>query len=339
MENNRICDLLGIEYPIIQAPMNWVSGARLAAAVSNAGGLGCVRVNAGSKTMTTDVEVTAERLRRQIREVKSLTDRPFAVNIAVGFTESQRGFSKRCLDVVLEEKVKIAIVTVGSPDVYTKVLKDGAVKVLHAVSTSGHAVHAEKAGVDAVICEGFEGGGHKGFTELTSFVLIPMVADAVKIPVVAGGGIGDARGIVAAIVLGADGVYIGTRFMMTQESESNPQVKEAVIRGEDVCTISVPKEKMLARDLKNHFTRTYLEMKEEGASSSDLANYFADHSEYHAQVLGNADQAEICCGQVAALIKRIESVSDVMKNLVEGTRTRREELMHKLAPFIERSMK
>ena len=126
---------------------------------------------------------------------------------------------------------------------------------------------------------------------------------------------------------------MGTRFLTTPESDSNPQVKEAILRGEDVCTVSVPKEKMLARDLKNRFTQTYLEMNEKGASPSDLNDYLAEHSQYHAQVLGDADHAEICSGQVAGLIKSIEHAGDVMKNIVEGTRTCREELMHKLAPF------
>lgn len=230
MGNNRLCELPGIRYPIIQAPMNWVSGTDLAAAVSNAGGLGTLGPNAGADTITADIELTAQRLRSQIRKVKEHTEKPFAVNIAVGVGE-ERKYSQRCVEVALAEAIPVAIVSVGSPDVYTKVLKNAGVKVLHAVSTLRHAKKAEEQGVDAVICEGFEAGGHKGFTELTTFVLIPMVADSVKIPVVAGGGIADARGFPAALVLGAEGAYMGTRFMATHESNAHHKVKEAVVKG------------------------------------------------------------------------------------------------------------
>ena len=334
MGKNRICDLLGIRYPIIQAPMNWVSGAKLVAAVSNAGGLGTLGPNAAAKTITADIEVTSERLRSQIKEVKTLTKNPFAVNIAIGVGEAQRQYSKRCLEVALEEKVPVAIVSVGSPDVYTDVLKDAKVKVLHAISTVSHARHAAKVGVDAVICEGFEAGGHKGFTELTTFVLIPMVADAVKIPVVAGGGIGDARGVLAALTLGADGVYIGTRFMATHESDAHNRVKEAVARGEDACTVSLPKERMLARDLKNPFTEEYLEMKAKGTSPHDLEEFLVGHSQYHAQVLGDAEHSEVCCGQVAGIIGKVQSAGDIIEEIVKGIRTFQGELTHKLAAFL-----
>jgi enoyl-[acyl-carrier protein] reductase II len=337
MEKNRICELLGIRYPIVQAPMNWVSGAQLVAAVSNAGGLGTLGPNAGETTRFRDVEVTAEGVRQKIKEIKSLTDKPFAVNIPVGFTEKERRYSKRVVDVAVEEGLSVAIVSVGSPDVYTKVFKEAGVKVLHAISTEAHARHAEKVGVDAVICEGYEAGGHKGFTELTSFVLIPMVADAVNIPVVAGGGIGDARGLLAALVLGADAAYVGTRFMMTVESDSHHHVKETVLKGEDVCTVSVPKRKMLARDFRNLFTQEYLEMSSSGASTDELEQFLADHSQYHSQFLGQAEHAEICCGQVASLIKSIESAGEIIKAMVEDARVEKDALMQKLGPFLKTS--
>ena len=254
MAANRICELLGIRYPIIQAPMNWVSGAALAAAVSNAGGMGTLGPNAGARTITPDVDLVGSRFRKQIRLVKDLTPNPFAVNIAIGVGDDRK-FSERCVEIAADEHVPVAIVSVGSPEVYTKPLKNAGIKVLHAISTSGHARKAEKTGVDAVICEGFEAGGHKGFTELTSFVLIPMVASAVSIPVIAGGGICDARSSVAAFALGADAVYIGTRFMLTHESDSHLRVKESILKADNACTVSVPKKLMLARDLKNQFTQ------------------------------------------------------------------------------------
>ena len=333
MKNNLICKLLGIRYPIIQAPMNWVSGAELVAAVSNAGGLGTLGPNAGAKTITQDVGLTGERLRDQIKKVKSLTKAPFAVNIAIGLGEG-RQYSQRCVEVVIEEKVPAVISSVGSPDVYTKILKDNGIKVLHAVSTANHAKKAERTGVDVVICEGYEAGGHKGFTELTTFTLVPLVADAVKIPVVAGGGIADARGVLAALALGADGVYMGTRFMVTRESDSDQKVKEFIVRGEDACTVSVPKEKMMGRDIKNMFTQKYLEMKAAGASWRELSIFLSEHSPYNAQVLGDFEGSEVHAGQVAGLITSVVSASEVIQDIVNAMNSSLEELKHKLADFL-----
>ena len=329
MGSNRICQLLGIKYPIIQAPMNWVSGSELVAAVSNAGGLGTLGPNAGSKDITLDVEETGERMRVQIQKIKRLTDKPFAVNVAVGFGPMM-AFSKKVVDVVIEEKVPVAIVSVGRPDVYTKTLKDAGIKVMHAISTARHAQKAEEAGVDAVICEGYEAGGHKGYTELTTMVLTPMVTDAVTVPVVTGGGIGDARGVLAALVLGADGIYMGTKFMVTQESASHQKIKEAIIQGEDVCTVSVPKGPMLARDLSNNFTKEYLEMVNSGASPEELAQYHSTHDQYSSQYLGEAESAEICCGQVAGLIKQVDTAGNVMEEIIGDIGSRLEELTQKL---------
>jgi NAD(P)H-dependent flavin oxidoreductase YrpB (nitropropane dioxygenase family) len=311
--------------------MNWVSGADLAAAVSNAGGLGTLGPNSGAKDVTTDVVETGERLRDQIRKVKARTTRPFAVNIAVGVGD-QRQYSKRCVEVAIEEGIAVAIVSVGSPDVYTKVLKDAGIRVLHAVSTAMHARKAETVGVDGVICEGWEAGGHKGFTELTTMALIPMVADAVKIPIVAGGGISDARGALAALVLGADGIYMGTRFMVTHESECHPLSKEAVVRAEGACTVSVPKDMMVARDLRNQFTEKYLEMRAAGAAPSELSDFLKD-AQYRAQVLGDYDGAELCCGQVAGLIKSVVSAGEVVENIASGMPAVLEDLQKKVAGF------
>ncbi|MFC1857373.1 NAD(P)H-dependent flavin oxidoreductase [Thermodesulfobacteriota bacterium] len=332
MEKNRICDLLGIRYPIIQAPMNWVSGADLAAAVSSVGGLGTLGPNAGADSITPDVELTGERMRDQIRRLRSITRKPFAVNIAVGYGE-QLKFSRKMAAVVIEEEVPVAIVSVGRPDIYTKTLKDAGIKVFHAISTARHAKVAEQAGVDGVICEGFEAGGHKGFTELTTFVLVPLVADAVQIPVVAGGGIADARGVLAALALGADGVYMGTRFMAAKESESHPRVKELIVRGEDACTVSLPKDIMLARDLSNDFTGKYLEMKQAGASLEDLKNFSNNHSQFHAQHLGQAENAEICCGQAAGLITGIPQADEIVADIVDSIKSRFEEIQGKVNDF------
>ena len=332
MVKNRICELVGIRYPIVQAPMNWVSGADLTAAVSIAGGLGTLGPNAGANTITTDVELTGERLREQIKKVRSLTKAPFAVNIPIGAGDGLK-FSKKCVAVVMEEAVPVVITSVGGPNVYTKVLKDAGIKVFHAISTPKHAKKSEEIGVDAVVCEGFEAGGHKGFTELTTFVLTPMVADAVKIPIITGGGIGDARGVLAVLALGADAVYMGTRFMATKESESHQNVKDAIARAQDVCTASVPKDFMLARDLINAFTKQYLAMIKAGAPDTEVKVFLAEHSQYSGQHLGDAENGEVCCGQVAGLIDSAPGTAEVIEGIIKNLSSVLEELKRKLSVF------
>ncbi|MFW6334447.1 MAG: NAD(P)H-dependent flavin oxidoreductase [Desulfosalsimonas sp.] len=329
---NRICSLLGIRYPIIQAPMNWVSGAALTAAVSEAGGMGTLGPNSGARKIEPDPGKTAETMRQQIRKVREATARPFAVNVVVGRGEGTK-YSKKIADMLVEEKVPAAIVSVGRPETYTETLKNAGIKVLHAISTARHAEKAAQAGVDAVICEGFEAGGHKGFTELTTFVLTPMVADAVDIPVVAGGGIGDARGVLAAMALGADGIYMGSRFMATRESESHENVKQAVARAKDVCTASVSKRFMLARDLENIFTRKFREMQASGAPDEELMAYLEKNGQYQAQRLGRAEDAEICCGQVAGLISEIPPAAEVIKSVTADIEKRFQALERAAAVF------
>jgi NAD(P)H-dependent flavin oxidoreductase YrpB (nitropropane dioxygenase family) len=336
VKNNRLCQILDIQYPIVQAPMNWITGASLAAAVSNAGGLGTVGPNAGANVVTTDVAETGERLRRQIKKARSLTSKPFAVNFPVGMegvevAEVGRKYSQRCVEVALEEGIPVAITSVGSPSVYTKTLKDAGIKVLHAVSTVSQAKKAEAAGVDAVICEGYEGGGHKALTELTTMVLVPMTADAVKIPILAGGGIADARGVVAALALGADGVYVGTRFIVTRECDAHPNVKQAVLRAGDACTVSVKKWIMFGRDLKNAFTQKYLEMQEAGASNEELLQFLDKHTMYQALVKGDADQGELPCGQDAGMINDLLSAAEAIDNMVTEIASVFEELKSKLS--------
>jgi NAD(P)H-dependent flavin oxidoreductase YrpB (nitropropane dioxygenase family) len=235
----RITDLLGIKYPIILAPMAWITDADLAVAVSQAGGLGTLGPNAGTKTVTTDVEETGERLREQIRKCRKMMDEPFAVNFVVGVMGRDRAFSDRCVEIGIEEQIPVAIVSQGSPVVYTQRLKNAGMKVIHVCSTVKHVKKAEETGVDAVVTSGTEGGGHSGFDQLTTFCLIPQAVDAVKIPVLAGGGIVDARGLMGALSLGAEGVYMGTRFMATKECPAHPNVKRAVLEATDTSTIAV----------------------------------------------------------------------------------------------------
>ncbi|UCH23382.1 MAG: nitronate monooxygenase [Deltaproteobacteria bacterium] len=314
MKKNPLCELLGIRHPIIQAPMNWISGAKLVAAVSNAGCLGTLGPNAGAKTITRDVALTGENLRTQIKAVRSLTKNPFAVNIPIG-TSDQHPYADRFVQVALEEGITVAIVSAGSPARYTSRLKEAGVKVLHTISTAAHAKKANAAGVDAVICIGFEAGGHNGFSQLTTLALIPMVADAVRIPIVAGGGICDGRGLLAALALGADGVYMGTRFMVTQESDSHPRVKETVLKAEDVCTVDLHKDKTLTRVLRNSFSEEYLQMLGK-AGSKESDDFSREHSPYHSLVLGDCENAEIPCGQGAGLIGSLVSTAELIQGIV-----------------------
>ncbi len=333
MKKNRLCHLLDIQYPIVQAPMNWITGAELAAAVSNAGGLGTIGPNGGAVEITTDVAETGERLRNEIRKAKRLTDKPFAVNFPIGMDERGREFSQQCITIAKEEGIRVAITSVGPPNVYTEELKDASISVLHAVSTPRHAEKAEKCGVDGVICEGYEGGGHKSITGLTTMAMIPMTADAVKIPVIAAGGIADARGVAAALVLGADGVYMGTRFIATHECAAHRNVKGAILEGQGACTTAIKKWVVTGRNLTNSFTRKYTEMQESGASTEELMQMIAESSMYNALVLGDTDRGELPCGQIAGLIGNQTAAVEIFNEIISTLPAVLEALQIKTSPL------
>ncbi len=322
MAENRLCNLLGIKYPIIQAPMNWITGADLVAAVSNAGGLGTLGPNAGAKELTVDVTETGERLRQQIRKVKSLTPKPFAVNFPIGMEGVEgaggRSYCRQCVQVALEEGIPVAVTTVGAPNMFTKAFHDAGTLVLHGVSTCGQAAKAEQMGVDGVICAGYEGGGHKALAEMTTMAMIPLVADAVKVPIVASGGIADARGLVAALALGADGVYVGTRFVATLECDAHPRAKQAVIEARDAATVSVKKWTVVGRDLRNDFTEKYAEMQQAGAPAEELVRFLGQQKMYQALVKGDVQNGELPCGQDAAMIRTIVSAAEVIQDMIQG---------------------
>ena len=235
----RITELLKIKHPIIQASMAWIADAELAGAVSAAGGLGTLGPNAGAKTVTTDVDQVGKRLRDQIRRVRQITDNPFAVNFVVGVPGLDRKYSEESIAVGIEEKVPVAIVSQGNPAVHTERLKAAGMTVIHVCSSVHHAVKAEAAGADAVVVSGTEGGGHSGFDQISTICLAPQAAEAVKIPVIAGGGIGDGRGLAAALALGAEGVYIGTRFIATVECPAHENVKQILLGCTDTSTIAI----------------------------------------------------------------------------------------------------
>ena len=223
MKRTRICELLGIEHPIIQAPMNWITGANLAAAVSNAGGLGTMGPNAGATAITQDVTLTGERLRNEIRKAKTLTEKPFAVNFTLMPTRRPIVWEEY-INVALEEDISILETSGRSPEPYVAWLKTTRVKLLHKVARIRDALTAQRLGVDAVTIIGYEAGGHPGMEDIGSLVLIPKAVDSLKIPVIAGGGFADGRGLVAALALGAQGIVMGTRFMASQECPLHPKI-------------------------------------------------------------------------------------------------------------------
>jgi len=333
MFQTRIVNMLGIRYPIVQAPMNWATNAELAAAVSNAGGLGTLGPNAGVDTPTDDPKETAERMRRQIRRVRELTDRPFAVNFPIGRGEGRK-FSDRCIETAIEERIPIAITATGSPEVYTRKLKDAGITVIHAVASVYHAQKAEACGVDIVVAEGYDGGGHSGFDQTPTMTLIPSVARAVKIPVIGAGGIADARGFLAALCLGAEAVYMGTRFLATTECPIHDNVKQMIVRSGDNATVSWGRTLEVARSLKNRFTERYLELELSGASREELAAFIRSYDKFGPGVsrrmgglkFGDIEEGELYCGAGAALVDSILPAGEVVKKIVSEA----EQLMRRL---------
>lgn len=324
MKKTRLCHQLQIQYPIIQAPMALIATAELVAAVSQAGALGTIGLSAGtiSQEEIRDIDKASTRLREQIRRVRMLTTKTFAVNLTVGWGK-QRIISDRMVDVAIEEGIDIAVVSMGSSKAYTAKLKDKGIKVIHAVGSVDHAVKAEADGVDAVVCEGYEAGGHLGREELTTFVLVPQIADAVNIPVIAGGGIADARGVVAAFALGAEGVYLGTRFLATTECSAHPSVKRAVIDAKDDSTIAFARTTGVSRCWKNKYTEEHIRMESQGASFEELRSFERSSPSSGgwrrgpAAILdGDIQKGPIAMGAIAGMIKHIVPAEEIINELV-----------------------
>lgn len=309
MKKTRVCDLLGIEYPIIQGGMNWIGNAELAAAVSNAGGLGIISPTAGASL---DIHLL-ENLRDQIKRTKSLTDKPFGVNLPLPTPQISD-----MVELIIEEHVPMVTTSAGNPAVHTARLKEGGVKVVHVIASVKHATGAERHGVDAVIAEGYEAGGHNGFDELPTFVLVPQVVDAVNVPVIAAGGIVDARGFVAARALGADGVQVGSRFIATHECMAHQSFKEAVIRAIDTDTCITGRKIGPTRGLKNAVTAKVVEMEGAGAAASDLFAFIGPFRSRTGQLEGDLVEGEGYCGAGAGMIKEITSAEEVVRSMVAG---------------------
>ena len=312
MKKTRICHLLGIEYPIIQGGMTWIANAELAAVVSDAGGLGIISPNAGMVLDSNPVE----HLRSQIKKARSLTDKPFGINLVL-----QDPGVKALIDVAIEEKIPAVTTSAGNPATYTSYLKEAGIRVLHVVASVRHAKGAEGRGVDAVIAEGYEAGGHNGFDELTTFTLVPQVVDAVEIPVVAAGGIADARGFVAALALGAEGVQMGTRFVATLECIAHQKVKEAIIAAIDTGTVISGRKLGPTRGLKNELTDKILEMESRGADAEELLSFIGPGRARLGKLEGDLVDGEAYAGSIAGMIKEIVSAGEIVRSIVEESET------------------
>jgi enoyl-[acyl-carrier protein] reductase II len=308
MKRTRICELLEIEHPIIQGAMNWVANGELVAAVSEAGGLGIITPGAGWDRK----EERADNLRLQIRCARERTSKPFGVNLTVLDPES-----RKFAQIVASEGVPVVTTSAGNPATLTSFLKEAGIRVLHVVASCRHATGAERAGVDAVIAEGYEAGGHNGMDEIPTFVLVPQVVDAVKVPVVAAGGIADGRGLVAALALGAEGVQMGTRFIATTECCAHPSFKQAVLKANDAATVITGRKIGPTRGIRNAFTDKMLEMEAAGAGADDLQKFIGWGRSPAGQLDGDTEQGEMYCGAIAGLVKEIVSAGVVVRHIVQ----------------------
>jgi len=298
---NRITQLFNIKYPIIQGGMIWNSGYKLAAAVSNAGGLGLI----GAGSMYPEV------LREHIQKCKKATDKPFGVNVPMLYPNVEE-----ILNIIIEEGVKIVFTSAGNPKTYTSFLKDKGLTVVHVVSSTKFALKAQEAGVDAVVAEGFEAGGHNGREETTTLTLIPMVTKDVSIPVIAAGGIATGKGMHAAMILGAEGVQMGTRFAMTTESSAHDNFKnllKEVKEGETQLTL---KELAPVRLIKNEFFNRLQEVYAKGATVEDLKEILGRARAKRGMFEGDLIEGELEIGQIVGLIDKVESVALVMEGVV-----------------------
>ena len=298
--SNRVTRLFGIDRPIIQAGMIWASGWRLASAVSNAGGLGII----GAGSMYPDV------LREHIRDCKAATDRPFGVNLPLLYPDIDKHVS-----ILLEEGVKIVFTSAGNPRTWTPVLKEKGITVVHVVSSSKFARKAEEAGCDAVVAEGFEAGGHNGREETTTLVLVPAVCGAVKIPVIAAGGIATGRQMLAAMVLGAEGVQLGSRFVASEEASSHIRFKEAVIHTGEGDTQLALKRLTPVRLIKNAFYRKVEEAEARGADTEELKAILGRARAKKGMFEGDMEEGELEIGQVSCLLREILPAGRIVEDL------------------------
>lgn len=297
---NRICDLFAIQRPIVQAGMIWCSGWRLASAVTRAGGLGLI----GSGSMYPEV------LRMHIRACKAATSGSFGVNVPLLYPDIDK-----IMQIIREERVGIVFTSAGNPAIWTQSLKDSGIKVVHVVSSVKFARKAEDAGADAVVAEGFEAGGHNGREETTSMVLVPLVRDAVSIPVIAAGGICDGRSMLAAEALGAEGVQVGTRFAASEESSAHPDFKMRVTRAGEGETMLTLKQLTPVRMIRNSFFSDIQNAEQRGATVEELSELLGSRRAKKGIFEGDLEQGELEIGQVSAAVKRVQPAAEILDEI------------------------
>lgn len=299
---NRVIDLFGIRYPIIQGGMVWCSGWRLASAVSNAGGLGLI----GAGSMYPDI------LREHIHKCKAATDKPFGVNVPLLYPHVEE-----IMQLILDERIPIVFTSAGNPSVWTGQLKEAGRTVVHVVSSTKFALKAQAAGVDAVVAEGFEAGGHNGREETTTLCLIPAVADAVTIPVLAAGGIACGRTMAAAFALGAEGVQVGSRFAVSAESSAHTNFKNRVCQATEGDTVLTLKEVTPVRLIKNEFYGKLSEAYAHGATADELRSLLGKGRARKGILEGDLTEGELEIGQVSARLSEIETAQDIIRQMME----------------------
>jgi enoyl-[acyl-carrier protein] reductase II len=299
--SNRITSLFGIKYPVISGGMVWCSGWRLASAVSNAGGLGLI----GAGSMHPDT------LREHIQKCKAATNKPFGVNVPLMYPEIDT-----IMDIIISEGVKIVFTSAGNPKLWTKKLQDNGIIVAHVVSSSKFALKCEEAGVNAVVAEGFEAGGHNGREETSTMVLIPQVRKSLSIPLIAAGGIATGAGMLAAFALGAEGVQMGTRFALTQESSASPEFKELCINLKEGDTMLSLKKLSPTRLVKNEFYNSVQTAEDRGASADEMRELLGRGRSKKGIFEGNLVDGELEIGQISSLIDDLPSAGDVVKDVI-----------------------
>lgn len=300
---NKITALFDIQYPIVQAGMVWCSGWRLAAAVSNAGGLGLI----GAGSMYPDT------LREHIRSYKSATNKPFGVNVPLLYPNITE-----LMQVIVEEKVAIVFTSAGNPNTWTGFLRDKGIKVVHVVSNTKFAKKAEQAGVEAIVAEGFEAGGHNGREETTTLCLVPMVCDTVNIPVIAAGGIGDGRGMLAAMALGAEGVQVGSAFAVSEESSAHQLFKQKIVAAKEGDTFLTLKQLTPARLLRNPFAEAVLQAEMQGVNAEEMKKLLGSRRAKLGMFEGDMENGELEIGQISAMIQAVEPAEAILQRIWNG---------------------
>lgn len=308
---NRICQLFGTEYPVIQGGMVWCSGWKLVSAVSNAGGLGLI----GAGSMHPEV------LEEHIKKTRDATTKPFGVNVPLMYPELEK-----IMKIIAGQQVSIVFTSAGNPKLWTSWLKDKGIKVVHVVSSSLFAEKSEAAGVDAVVAEGFEAGGHNGREETTTLALIPSVRKATGLPILAAGGISSGESMLAAMVLGADGVQIGSRFAISEESSAHPEFKKLVTELGEGSTKLALKKLVPVRLVKNHFFNQVNNAEQNGASAEELREILGKGRAKKGMFEGDLENGELEIGQVSAQISQVLPVQQIMENLISEYKLAREKV-------------